>query len=99
MKQALFLFLSAMLLNAGVEATAGAGNPLLEKDWRMQDGIGTARNPQSYPAAVKRLFSRGDALLADLSATGSELGDLAAEWRSKRQAWQGLADSGNIVRG
>ena len=95
MKQALFLFLSAMLLNAGVEASAGAGNPLLEKDWRMQDGIGTALNPQSYPAAVKRLFSRGDALLADFSATGSELGDLAAEWRCKRQAWQDLADSGN----
>jgi hypothetical protein len=97
MKQALNLSLSAVLWYGGLvtSAWAGAVDPLLEKDWRMHDGIGTARNPQGYPTALGRLFARGDALLADLTATGADLGGLADAWRSKRQDWRGLADSGN----
>ena len=95
MKQALNLSLSAVLWYGGLVTSAGAVDPLLEKDWRMQDGIGTARNPQGYPAAVGRLFARGDALLADLTATGADLGGLADAWRSKGQVWRALADSGN----
>lgn len=86
-----------MLLVVCLLQTVGAENGLVEQDWRMQDGIGTVRCPQSYPDAVKRLFSRGDALLADLAANGLETGALAEEWQKKRHAWKVLADSGNAI--
>ena len=39
---------------------------LIEWDWRMQDGIGTPRVPDTYPAAVARTLKRGDALIRKL---------------------------------
>jgi mono/diheme cytochrome c family protein len=39
---------------------------LIEWDWRMQDGIGTPREPRSYAQAIELTFARGDRLLADL---------------------------------
>ena len=94
MKPALSLSLSAVLWHAALAAGAGAVDPLIEKDWRMHDGIGTARNPQGYPAAIERLFSLGDALLADLTASAADLGGLADAWRGKRQNWRSLTDPG-----
>ncbi|MBI5383096.1 MAG: PD40 domain-containing protein [Verrucomicrobia bacterium] len=63
---------------------------LIEWDWRMQDGIGTEREPRSYAAALERLLPRGEALLHDLSAAGVELADLPARWRSLQQQQQRL---------
>ncbi len=39
---------------------------LIEWDWRMQDGIGTARSPQPWSTAVDRVLRGGDQLLNDL---------------------------------
>jgi len=62
--------------------SALADEALIERDWRMQDGIGTERNPSTYAAAIELLLKRGDALIADLGATGSEV----AEWNRWRHA-------------
>ena len=43
---------------------------LIERDWRMQDGIQTPRAASTYTAAIERLLDRGDKLLADLQAAG-----------------------------
>ena len=34
-------------------------------DWRLEDGLGTEREPSSYARAARRALERGDALLAD----------------------------------
>jgi mono/diheme cytochrome c family protein len=57
-------------------------NDVIERDWRMQDGIGTERNPATFADAIKLLLQRGDALIADLHATGGDV----AEWERLRHA-------------
>ncbi len=54
----------------------------VERDWRMQDGLGTERHPSTYAAAIKLLLQRGDALIADLRATGDDV----VEWERLRRA-------------
>jgi hypothetical protein len=56
----------------------------LERDWRMQDGIGTARNPSTYADASALLLKRGDALLHDLREAGVDLRREQAEWERLR---------------
>ena len=58
---------------------------LIEWDWRMQDGIGTERAPSTYAAAIERTLRRGDALIADLTASGVSLKAEAAEWERLRE--------------
>lgn len=53
---------------------------LIERDWRMQDGIGTERNPSTYAAASMQLLQRGDALLRDLRDAGVDLRQEQAQW-------------------
>jgi hypothetical protein len=43
---------------------------LLQWDWRMQDGIGTPREPRSYAQAVGVTLARQALLLEDLAAQG-----------------------------
>ena len=53
---------------------------LIEWDWRMQDGIGTDREPRTYGEAVQIVLERGDRLVQDLTASGIPLENLAEEW-------------------
>lgn len=53
---------------------------LIEWDWRMQDGIGTPREPRSYLQAIELTLARGQRLLADLAARGVALADRRAAW-------------------
>ncbi len=63
---------------------------LVEWDWRMQDGIGTARRPAPYAAAIELTLQRGDALLQDLQAAPS------ARWEAlRREAREMPADAGD----
>ena len=55
---------------------------LIEWDWRMQDGIGTAREAVTYATAIERTLSRGDELIHDLQEAGVALGDEAAQWQA-----------------
>jgi NPCBM/NEW2 domain/Hydrazine synthase alpha subunit middle domain len=67
---------------------------LIEWDWRMQDGIGTEREPQTYAVAVERTLGRGDALFADLREAGVKLDAEAAQWEALRAGWQELSAAG-----
>ncbi|MCX7826703.1 MAG: hypothetical protein N2689_14265, partial [Verrucomicrobiae bacterium] len=57
---------------------------LIEWDWRMQDGIGTERNPSTYAAAIERTLKRGDALIRDLQIAGVDLSREMTEWGKLR---------------
>jgi hypothetical protein len=62
---------------------------LIEWDWRMQDGIGTARERRSWDAAIQALLERGDRLLQHFATAGVPLNELATQWealRNRRQA-------------
>ncbi|MCC6417157.1 MAG: PD40 domain-containing protein, partial [Gemmataceae bacterium] len=58
---------------------------LIEWDWRMQDGIGTERQPSSYAEATARTLQRGDALLRDLAAGDVSLVEEQRQWHQLRQ--------------
>jgi hypothetical protein len=60
-------------------------------DWRMQDGIGTAREPNTWSSAIERTFRRGDRLIDDLSARNAMLGDLRQQWEELKEEWSALA--------
>lgn len=62
---------------------------LLEWDWRLQDGIGTPREPVSYAVAIDRLFARGDALIDDLRGSGVALD--TARWLELKGEFAALA--------
>ncbi len=60
----------------------------VEADWRRQDGIGTARNPSTYAAAIQLMLHRGDALIADLKSTRVDLRGLDAQWEAAWRRWR-----------
>ncbi len=66
---------------------------LIEWDWRMQDGIGTPRVPSTWSAAIERTFTRGDALVRDLTATGISIKPELAAWEKLRNEWQSAMTS------
>lgn len=57
---------------------------LVEWDWRMQDGIGTDREPRTWEQAIQNVMQRGDHLLQDLAAAGNPLTDLTVRWEELR---------------
>ena len=85
---------------------------LVEWDWRMQDGIGTDREPRSWEQAIENVMERGDRLIQDLTVAGVPLADLTDAWeelRSERQTlsaesrandsqWQDLWRRVHVVR-
>jgi len=73
----------------GEETSAEAA--LVERDWRLQDGIGTPRNPSTYAEAVERTFRRGDALVRELLGAGAIARAQTAEWESLSEEWKRLA--------
>lgn len=66
---------------------------LIEWDWRMQDGIGTAREPVPYAVAIERTLARGDRLLRDLREGGAARDDLAAQWGGIRRSLAGRIEA------
>jgi len=69
---------------------------LLEWDWRMQDGIGTPREPSTFAAAIERTLGRGDDLLADLQAAGTSLSAEASQWNQMRTEWKKLSEAATV---
>jgi hypothetical protein len=69
----------------------GERDPAIEEDWRKQDGIGTARVPSTYQAAIHRTLDRGDQLLADLQASGVAHRDLGGRWTELRHQADALS--------
>jgi hypothetical protein len=64
---------------------------LVQWDWRMQDGIGTPREPRTWREAIARLVDRGDRLVGHLASSGVALGETAAEWKAVRGQFDALA--------
>ena len=64
---------------------------LIEWDWRMQDGIGTARVPDTYPSAVGRTLRRGDELIRKLRGGGVSLKQQVGRWEQLRSRFKRLA--------
>ncbi|NLC55792.1 MAG: hypothetical protein GX774_03020 [Armatimonadetes bacterium] len=77
------------------ELRAPLRRALLEWDWKMQDGIGTERNPSSYQDALAQVLERGQRLIDDLRAHGhtARLGDRPARWAALKQEYADLAAS------
>jgi len=65
----------------------------IEADWRMQDGIRTARNPATHAAAVELLLRRGSALIEDLQSAGAALAAERRQWNALRGEWKELSES------
>ncbi|NUQ62295.1 MAG: NPCBM/NEW2 domain-containing protein [Pirellulales bacterium] len=63
---------------------------LIEWDWRMQDGIGTARESRSWEEAIGAVLDRGDRLIGHLAEAKVSLDGLAASWESLRARRQDL---------
>ncbi len=71
---------------------AGIEQALIEWDWRMQDGIHTPRHSVSYAEALKQIFARGNALIADLEQEG-----LVDQQSLARGRWKELLDQWNLL--
>lgn len=63
---------------------AGIEQALIEWDWRMQDGIGTQREPRSWKQAIDNVLASGDLLVEDLANAGTLQTDLANQWKNMR---------------
>lgn len=68
---------------------------LVEWDWRMQDGIGTTREPRTWQQAIDNAMQRGDLLIQDLAATGTSPTDLTEAWRALGEERELLSASEN----
>ncbi len=65
---------------------------LIEWDWRMQDGIGTDREPRAFADAVATIFQRGDKLIQDLARRGHVAEAAIKSWEDLRKESQTLAE-------
>jgi len=81
----------ALAVALGDEASRAAA--LVERDWRLQDGIGTQRSPSTYARAVERTLRRGDALVRHLLSAGAISRAQTIEWRNLHEEWKRLADA------
>ncbi|HNQ88951.1 MAG TPA: hypothetical protein PKM73_10085 [Verrucomicrobiota bacterium] len=57
---------------------------LVDWDWRMQDGIGTPREPRTYRAAIDRLLPRLDTLVEERRRLNTLKPEDAAAWQTLR---------------
>lgn len=69
---------------------------LIEADWRLQDGIGTPRNPTTYGQAIQQTLARGNQLLADLQASGQPLATELEQWRRLSDEYWRRCSDGSI---
>jgi len=69
---------------------------LVEWDWRMQDGIGTAREARSWPQAIETILDQGDKLLGSLAAAGSPHDAIGRDWNALREEWRSRSGEGTV---
>ncbi len=69
---------------------------LIQWDWRMQDGIGTSREPSTWTAAIAGTIQRGDRLIDNLAKAGICLGELEQVWESCRSRWQAISEDDDV---
>ncbi len=83
---ALLLALTTVSAAAGQQPPSGPA--LVERDWRMRDGIGTKREPSTWEEAIGRTLRGGDKLACFLEANGVETGELAMRWDALWREWR-----------
>ena len=66
---------------------------LIEWDWRLQDGIDTAREPRSWAQAIEPLLQRGDRLVENLLTASVSMEDFLNDWEQLRTQVQTLAQT------
>jgi len=67
---------------------------LVEWDWRMQDGIGTEREPRTWQQAIQKVIKQGDQLIKNLKTSGVMLTNATQTWEELRKEHKTLlADS------
>ena len=64
---------------------------LIEWDWRMQDGIGTAREPRTWTQAIALILERGDRLIEHLAAASTLPAEHSAQWEVARRQYHELS--------
>ena len=74
----------------------GIERALIEWDWRMQDGIGTEREPRSYDEAIAKTIKCGDALIKHLARAGASMDDTALLWKTVSQERRCLRSSPDV---
>ncbi len=67
---------------------------LIHWDWRMQDGIGTDREPRSWKLAIQKVLRQGDHLIQDLDAAEVPLGGIRGSWEELHTQWNTLSANG-----
>lgn len=77
------------------EMHPGIERALIEWDWRMQDGIGTEREPRTYDRAIENIFKRGDGLIHYLTRSGVSLNNAVTQWKETKEEWRRLQASLN----
>ncbi len=63
----------------------GIERALIEWDWRMQDGIGTARERRTYDQTIEETLKRGDTLIEHLTQTGTTPNEAILRWNRLRE--------------
>ncbi len=72
---------------------------MVEWDWRMQDGIGAARQAATFAEAASRAIERGQALIQDLEVRGLHQAVNQTRWQLLRDERQRMAASGSRDEG
>jgi hypothetical protein len=67
---------------------ATAEKELVEWDWRLQDGIGTPREPTTWQDAIQATLARADLLLQHLAQESARPLTLEEGWAELRQAYE-----------
>ena len=71
----------------------GIERALIEWDWRMQDGIGTARERRTCNQAINEMLRRGDSLIKHLAQRGISADEVRLRWNGLREKWRRLQAS------
>lgn len=64
---------------------------MIEWDWRLQDGIGTAREARTWAQATGKVLQQGDSLVRKLLEAGVDLPSLLPAWNEAGQEWKDLS--------
>lgn len=71
------------------------GQEMIEWDWRMQDGIGTAREARTWAQATGKVLQQGEPLIRKLLEAGVDLQSLLPAWNEARQEWKDFSTAGD----
>ena len=68
---------------------------LIEWDWRLQDGIGTAREARTYREALEPLLQRGTRLCQHLAERGVSSAEHSQAWDNLQREWKKYSSDEN----